>query len=85
MKFDSLTQTAAGLNFAEAEAYNSTLPDDEGKKQRVPLKALPVQALDHAAGQLLVLGINAALARTYTVGPTQCSISSCTNDPELDS
>lgn len=62
-QFDSLTQTSTGLNVAEAEAFNSmNSPEDH-----VPLKALPVQALDHAAGQLLALGINAALARTYTV------------------
>lgn len=62
-QFDSLTQTSTGLNVAEAEAFNSVnSPEDY-----VPLKALPVQALDHAAGQLLALGINAALARTYTV------------------
>lgn len=66
LQFDSLTQTATGINIAEAEAFNSVLPPEEQSK-KVPLKTLPVQALDHAAGQLLAFGISAALARTYVV------------------
>ncbi|CAE6535428.1 unnamed protein product [Rhizoctonia solani] len=53
--FDSLVQAATGFNVAEASAFNSS--------QESPIRALPVQALDHAAGHLLTLGINAALAR----------------------
>lgn len=64
-QFDSLTQTATGFNVAEAEAYakyagNSELPP-------LPPRALPMQALDHAAGYLLAFGINAALCKTITV------------------
>ncbi|KAH9950632.1 CoA-transferase family III [Amylocystis lapponica] len=64
--FDSLVQTATGLNFAEAEAYagyTGSLPSE-------PLtpRPFPVQALDHAAGYLLAFGINAALCKTVTEG-----------------
>lgn len=55
--FDSLVQTASGINAAEAEAAGSTLP-----------KALPCQALDHASGYLLALGALAALRRRATEG-----------------
>ncbi|KDN36871.1 hypothetical protein RSAG8_10569, partial [Rhizoctonia solani AG-8 WAC10335] len=58
--FDSLVQAATGFNIAEASAFNSP--------QESPIKALPVQAIDHAAGQLLTLGINAALARRIKEG-----------------
>lgn len=50
--FDSLTQTATGLNWAEAEAFGEATP-----------RALPCQALDHGAGHLLAFGVMAALAR----------------------
>ncbi|CAE6382978.1 unnamed protein product [Rhizoctonia solani] len=53
--FDSLVQAATGFNIAEASAFNNS--------QESSIRALPVQALDHAAGHLLTLGINAALAR----------------------
>ncbi|KAF9265396.1 CoA-transferase family III [Marasmius fiardii PR-910] len=63
--FDSLVQTASGLNVAEAEAYAKYT----GTK-KVPLspKPFPLQALDFAAGYLLAFGINAALSRTMTEG-----------------
>jgi hypothetical protein len=67
-QFDSLVQTATGFNVAEAEAYNAYKGATESTK--IPLKAFPVQVLDHAAGQLLAFGINAALAKTITVSPT---------------
>lgn len=63
-QFDSLTQTATGINKAEAEAFNSQTTD---RTKHVDLKPLPLQALDDAAGQLLALGVSAALARTYIV------------------
>lgn len=47
--FDSLVQTATGLNVAEAEAFSAPEP-----------KALPVQALDYGAGFLLAFGALAA-------------------------
>ncbi|CAE6432873.1 unnamed protein product [Rhizoctonia solani] len=53
--FDSLVQAATGFNIAEASVFDNS--------QESPIRALPVQALDHAAGHLLTLGINAALAR----------------------
>lgn len=55
--FDSLTQTATGLNFAEAEA-----------KGIAGLQALPCQALDHASGYLMALGAMAALIRRIDEG-----------------
>ncbi|MDC6179574.1 CoA transferase [Ralstonia solanacearum] len=55
--FDSLVQTAAGFNWAEAEAAGETGP-----------RPLPAQALDHAAGYLMAAGAMAALARRMTEG-----------------
>ncbi len=56
--FDSLVQTASGINHAEAEAAG--LGD-------VP-KPLPCQALDHASGYLLAFGTLAALLRRAEEG-----------------
>jgi crotonobetainyl-CoA:carnitine CoA-transferase CaiB-like acyl-CoA transferase len=56
--FDSLVQTASGLNHAEAEAAG-TLPRP---------KELPAQALDHATGYLMALGAMMALARKAREG-----------------
>lgn len=50
--FDSLVQTAGGLNVAEGEAAGAGAP-----------RALPAQALDHGAGYLLALGALQALQR----------------------
>ncbi|MGH7072551.1 MAG: CoA transferase [Acetobacteraceae bacterium] len=55
--FDSLVQTATGFNHAEAEAAGEATP-----------KPLPLQALDHATGQLLAFGIITALIRRASVG-----------------
>jgi crotonobetainyl-CoA:carnitine CoA-transferase CaiB-like acyl-CoA transferase len=55
--FDSLIQTASGLNIAEAEAFGSTEP-----------RPLPAQALDHATGYLLAFAIMAALRRRAEEG-----------------
>jgi crotonobetainyl-CoA:carnitine CoA-transferase CaiB-like acyl-CoA transferase len=55
--FDSLVQTASGLNLAEAEAFGSSEP-----------RALPAQALDHATGYLLAFAIMAALKRRAEQG-----------------
>jgi crotonobetainyl-CoA:carnitine CoA-transferase CaiB-like acyl-CoA transferase len=55
--FDSLVQTASGFNHAEMLAANADEP-----------KALPAQALDHAAGYLLALGAMAALHRRSIEG-----------------
>lgn len=56
--FDSLNQTAIGLNDAEAAAFGTP-----GRP-----KPLPVQALDHASGYFLMLGALAGLYRRATVG-----------------
>ena len=56
--FDSLNQTAIGLNDAEATAFGTP-----GRP-----KPLPVQALDHASGYFLMLGAMAGLYRRATVG-----------------
>jgi crotonobetainyl-CoA:carnitine CoA-transferase CaiB-like acyl-CoA transferase len=56
--FDSLVQTASGLNHAEAEAAG-ILPRP---------KELPAQALDHASGYLMAFGAMMALARKAREG-----------------
>jgi crotonobetainyl-CoA:carnitine CoA-transferase CaiB-like acyl-CoA transferase len=55
--FDSLVQSATGLNLAEAAAFGSAEP-----------RAWPVQALDYGAGYLLAFGALAALLRRQREG-----------------
>lgn len=55
--FDSLVQTATGLNHAEGVAFGDGQP-----------RALPVQLLDHASGHLIALGAAAALCRQQREG-----------------
>jgi crotonobetainyl-CoA:carnitine CoA-transferase CaiB-like acyl-CoA transferase len=55
--FDSLVQTATGINADEAEAAGSAQP-----------RPLPAQALDHASGYLMAFGALAALHRRATEG-----------------
>jgi hypothetical protein len=55
--FDSLVQTATGINHAEAEAAGVTGP-----------KELPAQALDHASGYLMAVGAMMALQRQREIG-----------------
>ena len=55
--FDSLVQTASGLNHAEAEAAGV-----EGPKE------LPAQAIDHATGYLMAFGTMMALERKAREG-----------------
>jgi crotonobetainyl-CoA:carnitine CoA-transferase CaiB-like acyl-CoA transferase len=55
--FDSLVQTASGINHAEAEAAGVAGP-----------KELPAQALDHATGYLMAFGAMMALARKAREG-----------------
>jgi crotonobetainyl-CoA:carnitine CoA-transferase CaiB-like acyl-CoA transferase len=55
--FDSLTQTASGINHAEAQAAGQTAP-----------KPLPCQALDHGSGYLLAFGALTALRRRMLEG-----------------
>jgi crotonobetainyl-CoA:carnitine CoA-transferase CaiB-like acyl-CoA transferase len=64
--FDSLVQTASGLNAAEAEAFGQSEP-----------QALPCQELDHATGYLLAFAAMAALGRRAERGGSwhvQCSL-----------
>lgn len=56
--FDSLVQTASGMNVSEAEHFGA------GEAAR----PLPFQALDHASGFFLAAGISAALYRQATEG-----------------
>lgn len=56
--FDSLVQTCSGMNVSEAEHYGA------GE----PARAMPCQALDHAAGYFLASGIQAALYKQATEG-----------------
>ncbi|KAF8340595.1 CoA-transferase family III domain-containing protein [Cantharellus anzutake] len=65
--FDSLVQTATGFNVAEAESYNQSPSVEEGDSP-LRLRPFPVQCLDHAAGQLLTLGIISALDKTWKEG-----------------
>lgn len=55
--FDSLVQTASGINWDEGQAEGSGKP-----------RALPMQALDYGAGFLLAFGIQAALLRQTSEG-----------------
>lgn len=55
--FDSLVQTASGINHSEAEAAGIDVP-----------KELPCQALDHASGYLMALGAIAGLKRRAEEG-----------------
>jgi crotonobetainyl-CoA:carnitine CoA-transferase CaiB-like acyl-CoA transferase len=55
--FDSITQTASGINHAEAQAAGQTAP-----------KPLPCQALDHGSGYLLAFGAMTALMRRMQEG-----------------
>lgn len=55
--FDSLVQTATGFNDAEGRACGSAAP-----------RALPMQILDHASGQLMALAACAALMRQQREG-----------------
>jgi crotonobetainyl-CoA:carnitine CoA-transferase CaiB-like acyl-CoA transferase len=55
--FDSLVQTASGINHAEAQAAGMDRP-----------KELPCQALDHATGYLMAFGAMMALMRKAREG-----------------
>ncbi|KAI0061764.1 CoA-transferase family III [Artomyces pyxidatus] len=67
--FDSVVQTVSGFNAAEADAYKEYVRSKGGDVSSLPpYRALPMQALDHAAGYLLAFGINAALCKTITEG-----------------
>ena len=55
--FDSIVQTASGINHAEAQAAGIDGP-----------KPLPCQALDFASGYLMALGAMAGLYKRATVG-----------------
>ncbi|CAE6387153.1 unnamed protein product [Rhizoctonia solani] len=68
--FDSLVQAATGFNIAEAEAFNNIHTPSSDSPPPAAVRALPVQALDHGAGHLLALGINAALARRIKASRT---------------
>ncbi len=63
-------QTLGGFNVSEAEAYADYIRETVGEEEAAklpPYRALPMQALDHAAGYLLAFGIAAALCKTVTV------------------
>jgi hypothetical protein len=55
--FDSLVQTASGINHAEAEAAGQETP-----------RPLPCQALDHASGYFMAAAAMATLARRADAG-----------------
>jgi crotonobetainyl-CoA:carnitine CoA-transferase CaiB-like acyl-CoA transferase len=64
--FDSLVQTASGLNDAEANAFGASQP-----------RALPTQELDHATGYLLAFATMTALTRRTEQGGSwhvRCSL-----------
>jgi hypothetical protein len=63
-------QTLGGFNVQEAEAYAEYVRETEGEEAAAklpPYRAMPMQALDHAAGYLLAFGVGAALCKTVTV------------------
>lgn len=67
-------QTLGGFNVQEAEAYAEYVRETEGEEAAAklpPYRAMPMQALDHAAGYLLAFGVAAALCKTVTVRLTQ--------------
>jgi len=69
--FDSLVQTASGLNAAEADAFGQNEP-----------RALPCQELDHATGYLLAFATMAALVRRAERGGSwhvRCSLAQTGN------
>ena len=51
------------------DCLSMELPGFVSAPRPLPPKALPMQALDHAAGYMLAFGIQAALCRTITVCP----------------
>ncbi|KAF4536428.1 CoA-transferase family III [Lasiodiplodia theobromae] len=61
--FDSLVQTCSGMNVSEAEHFNGE--EKEGEKGA---RVLPCQALDHASGYFLAMGICAALYKGEVEG-----------------
>jgi crotonobetainyl-CoA:carnitine CoA-transferase CaiB-like acyl-CoA transferase len=64
--FDSLVQTASGLNVAEGEAFGTAEP-----------RPLPAQELDHATGYLLAYAAMSALTRRIEKGGSwhvRCSL-----------
>jgi len=62
--FDSLTQTSTGINADEADAAGEYEPAGSAGGPRV----LPCQALDHASGHLLAMGVMAAMLRRAEEG-----------------
>lgn len=64
--FDSLVQAATGFNAAEGAAWERH--SQRSSHDQRPIRTLPVQCLDHAAGHLLAFGITAALCRTMQEG-----------------
>ncbi|KAK4051699.1 hypothetical protein OIO90_004649 [Microbotryomycetes sp. JL221] len=63
--FDSLVQFASGINEAEGQAWKQVEANADNEFEP---KALPCQALDHAAGYLLAFGVQTALARRAEQG-----------------
>lgn len=63
--FDSLIQNATGINHSEGMAFQQYKDRGQAHEANVEPepKPLPVQALDHAAGYLLALGILSARCR----------------------
>ena len=68
-QFDSLVQSACGINSAEAYSYQQFLSAKRGAGlQPAGPRVLPCQALDHASGHLLAFGILAAKCRSLLDG-----------------
>lgn len=68
--FDSLTQTSTGFNADEADAANSQTGSAVGAQTGSAggPRVLPCQALDHASGYLLAMGVMAAWLRRAEEG-----------------
>ncbi|KAJ1600421.1 hypothetical protein NDA14_000139 [Ustilago hordei] len=65
--YDSLTQTAVGMNYFESTHYSDYLGKKE-EEERVEPKPLPVQALDYVAGSLMCFATLSAKCRAMLEG-----------------
>ncbi|GAA6152735.1 CoA transferase [Pseudoteredinibacter isoporae] len=76
--FDSIVQTASGLNWVEAEAYRLAQANEENEKlAEITPRAFPVQILDFATGFLMAFGSQLALLKRAEEGGSwrvRCSL-----------
>uniref|UniRef100_V5EVL4 Uncharacterized protein n=2 Tax=Kalmanozyma brasiliensis (strain GHG001) TaxID=1365824 RepID=V5EVL4_KALBG len=73
--YDSLTQTACGMNFLESVSFNQHQGQEKYGAEVEP-KALPVQALDYAAGSLMCFATLACKCRALLERSSQDKVTS---------